>query len=82
MRAETTPEISVLMQFHNAAETLGGSIGSIPAQTFTNFEVIAVDDFSNDESVNVLQSHNDARIRIIDNTQQGLVPALNLGLRR
>ncbi len=80
MDTDSTPEISILMPFHNAAETIRECVDSTLAQTFTNFEVIAVNDFSDDESVNVLQSYNDPRIKIIDNKQQGLVCALNLGL--
>ena len=80
MQTDAAPLVSVLLPFHNAADTLAECIESIRAQTLTNFEVIAVNDFSNDDSLRVLNEHCDDRIKIIDNQHRGLVPALNTGL--
>jgi len=80
MAADTAPLVSVLLPFHNAAETLHDCIESVLAQTLAEIEVIAVNDFSEDASVSVLQQFHDKRIRIIDNVHRGLVPALNTGL--
>ena len=80
MRADTGPLVSVLLPFHNAAETLGDCIESILTQTLTDFEVIAVNDFSKDASLRVLQEYNGDRLKIIDNGRRGLVSALNSGL--
>jgi glycosyltransferase involved in cell wall biosynthesis len=70
----------VLLPFRNAAETIGDSIDSILSQTLTDYEIIAVNDCSVDQSVAILQQFGDQRIRIIDNDHQGLVHALNKGL--
>lgn len=80
MQADAGPLVSVLLPFHNAAETLGDCVESILAQTLTDFEVIAVNDGSNDASVSVLQQYNDQRLKIIDSSHRGLVSALNTGL--
>ena len=80
MQADAGPLVSVLLPFHNAAATIGDCVGSILAQTLTDFEVIAVNDCSDDATVSVLQQYNDNRLRIIDNSHRGLVSALNTGL--
>lgn len=80
MQADAGPLVSVLLPFHNAAETIGECVDSILAQTLTGFEVIAVNDFSDDATLNVLQQVSDERLKIIDNASRGLVSALNTGL--
>ena len=80
MKADAAPLVSVLLPFHDASETMADCIESILAQSMGEFEVIAVNDFSNDDSLRVLQSYNDDRIKIIENQDRGLVSALNTGL--
>lgn len=57
--------ISVILPVYNRAATLPRCVQSVLAQTFTDWELIAVDDGSVDESVSVLESFGDARIRVI-----------------
>ena len=59
------PRVSVLIAVYNAAQFLGQAIASVLAQTYGDFELIAVDDFSSDDSLAILQSVADPRIRII-----------------
>jgi glycosyltransferase involved in cell wall biosynthesis len=80
MQVDAGPLVSVLLPFHNAADTLAECIESILAQTLTNIEIIAVNDFSSDDSLYCLQQYKDDRIKIIDNKHRGLVSALNTGL--
>ena len=80
MATRPCPAVSVLLPFRNAAATIGDCIDSILSQTLADFEIIAVNDFSADQSVAILQQCADPRIRIINNDHQGLVPALNKGL--
>jgi glycosyltransferase involved in cell wall biosynthesis len=80
MPVDDGPLVSVLLPFHNAAETLAECIESILAQTLTGFEIIAVNDFSSDDSLYRLQQYSDDRIKIVDNEHRGLVSALNTGL--
>jgi len=69
------------MPVFNAEETLPECLQSILSQTFQDFELIVVNDNSTDQSMEVLQSYDDPRVRIFDNKQKGIVSALNLGLQ-
>lgn len=53
------------MPVKNAASTLNVSISSILKQTFEDFELLIFDDASNDDSVSIINSFKDSRIRII-----------------
>jgi len=75
------PRVSILLPFYNAEKTLDECLQSILAQSQQDFELIAVNDFSTDNSVAVLQAFNDSRIRLIDSSDKGIVAALNTGLQ-
>jgi glycosyltransferase involved in cell wall biosynthesis len=74
------PRVSVLMPCRNAAPHLGAAIASIEAQTFRDYEVVAVDDGSRDESASLLEAwgSRDARVRVFRTKPQGIVAALQL----
>jgi len=76
------PLISVLLPVRNASGTLDETLGSIRAQTLDRFEVIAVDDGSDDGSSVQLTTAaaEDQRFRVLQSQRRGLVPALNMGL--
>ncbi|MEM9296806.1 MAG: glycosyltransferase family 2 protein [Bacteroidota bacterium] len=77
------PSISVIMPVYNVQDYLGKAIESVLNQTFTDFELIAIDDGSNDESLNILKSfaRKDKRVRVIKNQEnRGLPKTLNRGL--
>jgi glycosyltransferase involved in cell wall biosynthesis len=59
------PRVSVLMAVYNAAPFLSQAIASVLSQTYHDFELIVVDDFSSDDSLAILQSFSDPRMRII-----------------
>lgn len=59
-------KVSVVIPVHNKAPWLRACIDSVLAQTFTEFELIAVDDRSTDESLAILRSFTDPRFRIIE----------------
>lgn len=54
-----------MIAVHNAAQFLRQAISSVLSQTYRDFELIVVDDFSSDGSLAILQSFGDPRIRII-----------------
>ena len=58
------PRVAILMTVYNAAAYVRESIDSLTAQTFPDWELIAVDDGSTDASLSVLKEFSDARIRI------------------
>jgi len=77
------PKVSVLMTVYNAGRYLEPAVRSIMQQSFTNWEMIIVDDASTDESVQTVQrlQQEDPRIRLILNTaNKGQTPCLNQGL--
>lgn len=61
------PEISVLMPAYNSAKYIAQSINSILNQTFTDFELIIVNDGSTDDTHEVISSFTDLRIRYYQN---------------
>jgi len=77
------PKISVILPVYNAEKYLDESLGSVLNQTFRDFEVLAIDDGSSDNSLSklTLAAENDSRIRIIKNEKNlGLVDTLNKGI--
>ena len=63
------PKISVVISMYNCAKTIKRAITSIQNQNFTDFEIILVNDLSNDNSLEVvnLLEKNDSRIKIFNN---------------
>ena len=63
------PRISIVMPFRNAAATLPEAVGSVLAQTFRDWELLAVDDHSTDGSAAVVREKagGDPRVRLISN---------------
>lgn len=77
-----TPPLSILIPFRNAAKTLPACLESTLQQSFGEYELLAVDDGSTDESVAAVRGYavNDPRIRLLEFQGQGIVAALNTGL--
>ena len=67
-----TPAVSVVMPVHNAARYLDESIGSIVNQTFTDFELVILNDASTDRSESILRDweKRDSRIRLVTSKQK------------
>ena len=74
------PAVSVVLPVRNGAATLAQALTSILAQTFTDFELIAIDDGSTDATSPILAATRDPRLRILTQPATGLVPALNRGV--
>jgi glycosyltransferase involved in cell wall biosynthesis len=73
------PTVSVLLPIFNCRRYLDEAISSILRQTFTDFELIAVDDGSTDGSGEILKRYaaQDARVKIISRPNTGIAVALN-----
>lgn len=76
------PQVSIVLPFHNEAATLATSLASIRRQTHADYEVLAIDDGSTDDSAAQVRRHAaaDPRIRLLQPGRVGLVGALNLGV--
>ena len=76
----TDPQITVLMPAYNAEKYIGEAIASVLNQTFTDFELLIINDGSTDTTKQIIDSFTDSRIRLINQTNQGIAAALNIGL--
>ena len=77
------PKISVIMSAYNAEKYLEESINSILIQKDVSFELIVINDGSNDNTLSLLKnlSAKYDRIKIIDKQNEGLPVALNIGIK-
>jgi glycosyltransferase involved in cell wall biosynthesis len=74
--------VSVLMTTYNAMPYLPAAVDSILSQTFTDFELIIVNDGSTDEATrSYLDGLNDPRVKVIHQDNRGTAVASNLGLQ-
>lgn len=62
-------KISILMPAYNAALYVEGSIKAILAQTYSHFELLICDDCSTDNTLEVINSFDDTRIKVLKNTE-------------
>lgn len=58
------PRVSVVIPTYNSARYITSTIDSILQQTFTNFEIVIVDDCSSDETVEKIRAYKNSRIRL------------------
>ncbi|MDY0960146.1 glycosyltransferase [Sphingomonas sp. CFBP8993] len=75
----TSPRITVALSVYNNAAYLALALDSMLAQSFTDFELLAVNDGSSDASPAILDRYaaSDPRVRVIHQSNQGLIPSLN-----
>lgn len=76
------PKVSVLIPCYNCVSTLPHALESVLAQSFDDFQIIAVDDGSTDGTGEVLSQFAamDSRVKPVAMEHGGIVKALNLGL--
>jgi glycosyltransferase involved in cell wall biosynthesis len=77
------PAVSIIMPAYNVAPYVEQALRSALAQTFTDFEVIVVDDGSKDTTAEIVKTiaHEDARVRLVQQANRGLAGARNTALR-
>ena len=74
------PLVTVLMPAYNAEKYIAEAISSILKQSFTDFELLIVNDGSTDGTERIINSFNDNRIVLVNQPNEGVSSALNLGL--
>ncbi len=74
------PTISVIIPAYNAERTILETIESVQNQTIFDFEIIVINDGSNDQTLNLLQSIQDERLKIFSYENGGLSVARNRGI--
>lgn len=76
------PRISIITPFKNAAPWIEETILSVQKQSFSDWEMILINDHSTDNSAEIVTKIQkaDSRITLIQNKDEGIIPALQLGL--
>ena len=74
--------VSIIMPSWNTGEFIAESIQSVLNQTYTNWELIIIDDCSSDDTDQIIESFNDERIKYLKNEKNcGAALTRNRGLR-
>ena len=75
---------SIVIPVYNAEKTVGRCLDSILAQSFSDFQVILIDDGSRDQSLSICRAYSraDERITVVHQENRGPSAARNEGLRR
>lgn len=79
-RLTTSPRVSVIMPTHNRAAYLPAAIASVQAQTYPDWELVIVDDASDDPTPGYLATVDDPRVRSLRVPHGGCCAARNAGL--
>lgn len=77
--------VSVIMPAYNAEKSIAESIESVLDQTYRNFELLVIDDFSKDQTIQIVEQFmlKDNRIKIIKNSNnKGVAETRNVGLNQ
>lgn len=78
-----SPKISILTPSFNHEKYVGFFIESVLAQTFSDFELIIVDDYSTDRNVEEIKKFQDSRIKLIQHEfNKGINAALNTAFKQ
>lgn len=82
-KAKMSGKISVIIPAYNAEKTIERCLNSITEQSYTNLEVIVVDDGSKDRTLSMVNeiAKNERRIKVISKKNGGAASARNLGLK-
>lgn len=76
-----SPLVTVLIPMYNCEKYIKDSLNSIINQTYSNLEILIIDDGSTDRSVEIVKSYSDSRIRLIESKENRGIPfTRNLGL--
>lgn len=82
MHFKTGPLVSVIVPVHNGETFIAEALNSLSSQSYSNIEIIVINDHSTDQTVSIVESLSDSRISLIDtdHKSRGIVGALNTGL--
>lgn len=76
------PSVSVILTSYNHQDHVGEAIDSVLRQSFEDFELIVIDDCSEDDSDRVIRSFDDPRIRYIRNQKRERTTLVNNGINK
>lgn len=75
------PKVSVILAVYNGENYIKDAVNSILNQTYSNFELIIIDDGSSDNTATIVKSFTDPRIRFIEQENTGLAASLNRAIK-
>ena len=76
-----SPRVSIVIPAYNQADFLEEAILSVLAQTYSDWELLIIDDGSTDSTALVAQKFEDSRIKYVYQENRGLPGARNTGIR-
>lgn len=76
-----SPKVSVVIPLYNKGEYIADTLSSVLNQTFPDFEVLVVNDGSTDHGLQAVRAFADSRIKVLEQSNQGVSSARNLGIR-
>ncbi|WP_163399996.1 glycosyltransferase family 2 protein [Flavobacterium fluviatile] len=76
------PYFSIIIPLYNKESFIENTLKSIFSQTFTDYEIIVVNDGSTDNSEKIVLAFNDNRIRFYSQNNQGVSAARNVGIKK
>ncbi len=75
--------VDIILPNYNGSKTLKETINSVINQSFQDFNLYVIDDFSNDESINIIEDYSDPRVNLIKlKKNKGVYFCRNLGMRK
>lgn len=74
-------KVSIIIPVYNREKYISRCISSVINQTYKNLEIIIVDDGSTDDSLNIVRSFDDNRLKIIESENKGVSNARNIGIQ-
>jgi glycosyltransferase involved in cell wall biosynthesis len=78
--AQGDPAVTVLLPVYNCPAYVGRAVESVLGQTFTDFELLVIDDGSTDATADVVRAYRDPRLRVLTQDNVGLAATLNRGI--
>lgn len=79
---KSTKDVSIIMPTYNRADTLPRAVQSVLDQSHQHFELIIVDDGSDDNTEQVVQSFKDSRVQYVQSEHKGASAARNCAIAR
>ena len=80
-QVENTPLVSIIMPTYNREDYIENAINSVLNQSYKNFELIIIDDCSDDNTVRIVEEFDDERIILLRNSEnKGVSKSRNIGL--
>ena len=76
------PKIAVIIPLYNKENFIKKTLESVLNQTFTDFEVLVIDDGSTDQSFEIVSQFSDERIKLFQQENKGAASARNLGIEK